>query len=92
MRPAFKNKFKLHADKLGIDPESMCVRLAKKLGTQRRIIVRTFGGGGLRIVQPGENLKLKKDEFIANVPRTMIEVALKEIDAKGEIKETDLDD
>ena len=91
MRPNLKNKLKIHADKLGIDPECLCVRLAKKMGTQHRVIVRTFGGG-LRIVQPSDKLKLKDNEFIANVPRNMIDEALREIDRKGEIKEIDLDD
>ena len=91
MRPQLKRKLKDHADALGVTPEVLCVRLAKKLGFQRRIIVRSETGD-LRVVAPGEKLKLKHGEFIAHVPLRMISEALREIDRKGEIKEIDLDD
>ena len=91
MRHDSKEKLQEHAGALGLTPEVLCVRLAKKLGFQRRIIVRSRAGG-LRIVPPGQKLHLKKDEFIANVPRSMVVEALRELKSRQTISESDLDD
>ena len=91
MKPSFKDALRKHSEPLGLEPEALCVRLAKKLGVQERIIVRSFTGD-LRIVNRGEKLHLKKDEFIATVPRSMIMAALDELENGRVISESDLDD
>lgn len=70
------------ADEIGLQPEELIVRIARRLGISKRIVVRSTSGG-LRIVEPGDNLVLADNEFIANVPRRMIRAALADIDRKG---------
>lgn len=67
------------ASELGITSAEMYVRLARKRGVDKRVIVRSRGGG-LRIVQPGETLRLTADEFIANLHPRVAREATREID------------
>lgn len=66
------------ANALGLTSEETCVRLARKRGVSKRVIVRSRGGG-LRIVQPGEELTLAADEFIANLHPRLVREAESEI-------------
>lgn len=82
------------AEELGITSEEMCVRLAKKLGIDKRVIVRSRSGE-LRIVQPGEKLRLSEGEFIANLHPRIIRESAKEVvrlaNAGRKVHERDLD-
>lgn len=87
-----KDRLKSAAAAVGMKPEEMAVRLARRHGASKRIIVRN-DSGGLRVVLPGEKLNLAENEFIMNTPIRMLRVALRETaNRNGDIKRSDLDD
>jgi hypothetical protein len=89
----YDEQLKAIADELNIEPHALAARLAKKLNAvNHRIIVRSKEGG-LRIVQAGERLRLQENEFIANLPISIIRAAVAEVARKkGRIEPEDLDD
>lgn len=79
------------AKSIEMTSNELCGRLMKKFGSNVRIVVRRIGGG-LRIVNPGDKLKLDKDEFILRLPTSLIHKAAIHIKALNrDVSKDDLD-